>query len=153
VAVIIGWTVQWYGNVPASVKVTLLLPPGGIFPESQAPESLVAVCATPSEFFHVTVVPFGTVSVEVPKAMLFTTMVLGEEFVVPPDVVVDVLEYGLVMLLVHPPTKETNAMVAAKTQCHVAVVFMFAPLGIIDSIRCFSGRAATMVPIIRTEKA
>jgi hypothetical protein len=74
------------------LKVTLLLPPAGIFPESQAPESLVAVCGTPSEFCHVTVVPFGIVNVEVANAMLYTTIVFGEEFVLPSEVLVGELE-------------------------------------------------------------
>ena len=124
-----------------------MLPPGGIFPESQAPVSLVAVCGTPSIFCHVTVVPFGTVSVDEPNAMLCTTMVLGEEFVVPPDVLVDELEYGLVIPLLHPP-KAINPTVTARIQCDVFVDFMSVPPGIIDLINRFSERAATMAPTI-----
>jgi hypothetical protein len=54
--------VQWNENVPAVVKVVVLVVPGFMLPVSHKPGvSLVDVCAIPSLFFHVTVVPIATV--------------------------------------------------------------------------------------------
>ncbi len=52
-------------------------PPPGMFPVSHVPASLDAVCATPSLFLHVTVVPTLTVIDAGPKALLEITTVLG----------------------------------------------------------------------------
>ena len=48
-----------------------------MFPVSHVPASLVAVCAIPSLFLHVTVVPTLTVIDAGPKALLEITTVLG----------------------------------------------------------------------------
>lgn len=151
VAVIIGCTVQWYGNVPVLLNVTLLLPPGGMLPVSQAPESLVAVCGTPSEFCHVTVVPFATVSVEGPKAMLYAAIVFGDEFVVPPELLAGALEYGLVIPLEHPP-RATSPKIAARIQCRLVDFVMSIPPDIVLAIECDMGRAATMMPTLARRK-
>jgi hypothetical protein len=55
------WNVQWYGNVPLVWNVKLNVPPAGSVPESNAPMSLVTVCAMESVFVHVTAVPAATV--------------------------------------------------------------------------------------------
>jgi hypothetical protein len=52
-----------YVNVPLVPKVVALELPAGMLPVSHTPESLVDVCATPSLFSHVTVVPIVMVSV------------------------------------------------------------------------------------------
>ena len=92
------------------MKVTVLLPPGEIFPESHAPLSLVAVCGTPSEFVQVIVVPFATVIVDGPNAMLAIPIVLGEEAVFPPVELVEEFEYGFEELL--QPPKTTSPAIA-----------------------------------------
>jgi hypothetical protein len=56
------WYVQWYANVPAWLKVTPeLVEFAGMFPVSKLASSAVAVWATLSLFFQVTVVPLETV--------------------------------------------------------------------------------------------
>ena len=62
--VIIGWMAQWYANVPTESNLVVELPPGAMFPVSHIPVLLVEVCVTPSLFFQVTVVPFGTLKLE-----------------------------------------------------------------------------------------
>jgi hypothetical protein len=58
------WYAQWNPNVPAVLNAVDELVPAGIFPVSQRPGvSLVEVCAIPSVFFQVIVVPFVIVSV------------------------------------------------------------------------------------------
>ena len=63
VPVIVGWIVQWYGNVPAVANVTAPVPPPpAMLPASQDASSAVAVWACASEFVHVTVSPTFTVT-------------------------------------------------------------------------------------------
>ena len=48
------WNVQWYGYVPAALKVMVLPPRLGIVPVSNTPLSEVAVCSSGSLLLHVT---------------------------------------------------------------------------------------------------
>lgn len=77
VALIEGWTAQWYGYAPAALKKVVLLPPAGIEPVSHAPLSLVDVWGAASLFFHVIVVPRDIVSTAGLKAKPLMMMVLG----------------------------------------------------------------------------
>ena len=52
-----GWIVQWYGEEPAVGKGREKLASRARVPESQLPSSAVQVCAAPSKFVAVTVVP------------------------------------------------------------------------------------------------
>ena len=60
---------QWYGYVPGVLNVVVVTFPAAMFPVSHTPVSLVEVCAMPSVFFHVTVVPDVTVIVAGKKAI------------------------------------------------------------------------------------
>jgi hypothetical protein len=66
VPVMDGWIEQWYGYVPARVKVNgndAPFPIGGEINATGAPVSDTTVCEVPSLFVQVTVVPAFTVRV------------------------------------------------------------------------------------------
>ena len=61
----LGWTLQWYANVPGLLKVQAKLLPGSMYPESnECPSSDVTVCiggSVPvSSFIHVILSPTWT---------------------------------------------------------------------------------------------
>ena len=56
-----GWTVQWYGYVPAVLNVYVNVSPFARKPESHTPVSEVVVCVIWPVFVQQTVVPTGTV--------------------------------------------------------------------------------------------
>jgi hypothetical protein len=57
-----GWIAQWYSNVPAVPKATVLLAPGSSKAVSKPPLFDVAVCASPPAFRQVTPSPAFTVT-------------------------------------------------------------------------------------------
>ena len=61
VAVMDGWMEQWYGTVPAVVKVCVKVWPLPIGAEVNELSSAVTVCCVESSNFQVTVAPTGTV--------------------------------------------------------------------------------------------
>jgi hypothetical protein len=69
--------VQWYVNVPAVLKVVVLLAPGGISPVSHAALSLVDVWTWASSFLQVTVAVLWTVILAGVKELAPNTTVFG----------------------------------------------------------------------------
>jgi hypothetical protein len=69
--------VQWYGKVPAVLKVVTAEKPAAMLPVSHTPVSLVDVWTVPSLFFHVTVVPAVTVIVTGEKVVPDIRTVFG----------------------------------------------------------------------------
>ena len=61
VPVMNGWAVQWYGYVPAVLKVYVNVSPLAKDPESKTSSSDVAVCVVSPVFVQQMIVPTGTV--------------------------------------------------------------------------------------------
>lgn len=102
------------------LNVVVLELPAGILPVSQTPVSLVDVCAIPSVFFHVIVVPTDTVMVAGENVIPDITTVLGGAAGGGVGLV-GVEPYGFDELLLQPELIKLNAKIATSAVVKSAV--------------------------------